>query len=219
MAEYLIQDSTLTGIADKIRVLSGAEGAMTPAEMQNSLSLASTTVDTQTTLISDIKFALGIGELNVATFYVDNYTYTIPYEMTWAEYLNTYYDDSNVARIWIEENDQLMFDDCCIIHNGQYVYSSHYIVPNCTYDLQIVFYINNERYTALKGTCWGDFYGFNDEEIDGIFFDESRAAYCMIGEEICMLYCDSLDGEFVYDIDNIINGAEYYISFNDTDYE
>jgi hypothetical protein len=31
MAKYLIQGETLTSIADKIRVLSGTEGAMTPA--------------------------------------------------------------------------------------------------------------------------------------------------------------------------------------------
>ena len=38
MAEYLIQDTTLTGIADKIRVLSGTEETLTPAEMNSNLN-------------------------------------------------------------------------------------------------------------------------------------------------------------------------------------
>lgn len=38
MAEYLIQDTTLTGIADKIRPLLGLTGTMTPEQMQTNLT-------------------------------------------------------------------------------------------------------------------------------------------------------------------------------------
>lgn len=37
MAEMLIQSETLTNMADKIRVLNGVEGAMTPAQMDGNL--------------------------------------------------------------------------------------------------------------------------------------------------------------------------------------
>lgn len=38
MAEHLIQDTTLTGIADKIRSLLGLTGRMSPAQMQTNLT-------------------------------------------------------------------------------------------------------------------------------------------------------------------------------------
>lgn len=38
MGEYLIQDTTLTGIADKIRSLLGLTGKMSPAQMQTNLT-------------------------------------------------------------------------------------------------------------------------------------------------------------------------------------
>lgn len=37
MAEYIIQDTTLTGLADETRALSGKTGTMTPNEMKDSL--------------------------------------------------------------------------------------------------------------------------------------------------------------------------------------
>ena len=62
MAEYLIQDTTLTGIADKIRVLNGTEEAMTPAEMQTILDTHNTEINqalfTQDDLIMQIATAL-----------------------------------------------------------------------------------------------------------------------------------------------------------------
>ena len=62
MAEYLIQEETLTGIADKIRILSGTEGAMTTAEMQSDLETFNadmgTVVTAQDDLITQITTAL-----------------------------------------------------------------------------------------------------------------------------------------------------------------
>lgn len=62
MAEYLIQEETLTGIADKIRILSGTEGAMTTAEMQSELETFNadmgTVVTAQDDLIAQITTAL-----------------------------------------------------------------------------------------------------------------------------------------------------------------
>lgn len=62
MSEYLIQEETLQGIADKIRVLSGTEGTMTPAEMQSDLDTFNTDMGTvvseQDDLIAQITAAL-----------------------------------------------------------------------------------------------------------------------------------------------------------------
>ena len=54
MAEYLIQDTTLTNLGNKIRVLSGSQDAMTPAAMASNVDEANTEVDTQTDLIAQI---------------------------------------------------------------------------------------------------------------------------------------------------------------------
>lgn len=62
MAEYLIQGETLSALGDKIRVLSGTEETMTPAEMQNELDTFNTgmsaVVSEQDNLISQIATAL-----------------------------------------------------------------------------------------------------------------------------------------------------------------
>ena len=58
MAEYLIKDTTLTGLADKIRVLNGTEETMTPVEMGNTVETYSTEMEAiateQTGLIEQI---------------------------------------------------------------------------------------------------------------------------------------------------------------------
>lgn len=62
MAEYLIQGETLTSLGDKIRVLSGTEETMTPAEMQSELDTFNTgmsaVVSEQDNLIAQIITAL-----------------------------------------------------------------------------------------------------------------------------------------------------------------
>lgn len=58
MAEYLIQGETLANMADKIRVLNGVEGAMTPAQMNGNLGEVSAEVDEQAELIAQIASAL-----------------------------------------------------------------------------------------------------------------------------------------------------------------
>lgn len=58
MAEYLIQEETLTGIADEIRILSGEENEMTPSAMKGNLQGANSEVEDQEALISQISTAL-----------------------------------------------------------------------------------------------------------------------------------------------------------------
>lgn len=62
MAEYLIQGETLTSLGNKIRVLSGTEETMTPAEMQSELDTFNTgmsaVVSEQDNLIAQIVAAL-----------------------------------------------------------------------------------------------------------------------------------------------------------------
>lgn len=72
MAEYLIQEETLTNLGDKIRILSGTEDTMTPAEMNTNLTEANTEVSTQADLIAQIATTLegkagGSGGASVGT--------------------------------------------------------------------------------------------------------------------------------------------------------
>lgn len=55
MAEYLIQGTTLTSIANEIRTLSGTEATLSPAEMRNKVNTANEEVNIQTDLITQIK--------------------------------------------------------------------------------------------------------------------------------------------------------------------
>lgn len=91
MAEqYIIQDTTLTGIADKIRVLSGTEETMTPAEMAATLDTHNTEMNEvlseQDSLIAQLAAALegktaasgGVEyEVITAPIGVDNVEYTL----------------------------------------------------------------------------------------------------------------------------------------------
>ena len=49
MAEYLINNDTLTDIADEIRVLNGTEETLTPVEMKNELDTFNTDMNTVVT--------------------------------------------------------------------------------------------------------------------------------------------------------------------------
>lgn len=67
MAEYLIQDNTLTSIGNEVRTLRGSSSKMTPATMTSNLKTANTTVNNQTTIMNQILTALdtkGDGGLN-----------------------------------------------------------------------------------------------------------------------------------------------------------
>ena len=51
MAEFLIQDTTLIGIADEVRTLSGTEGAISPTTMKTDLHDANAEVSDQADLL------------------------------------------------------------------------------------------------------------------------------------------------------------------------
>lgn len=101
MSEYLIQGETLTNMADKIRVLNGVEGAMTPAQMDGNLGEANADVSTEADLIAQISSVLegkaggGSNSISFAYLAYDNYRkYIIPFEqgMTWLEFINSEYN-------------------------------------------------------------------------------------------------------------------------------
>lgn len=58
MAKYVIDDTTLTGIADPIRVLSGGSEQLSPAAMGAAVTDANAEVSAQTDLLAQIKAAL-----------------------------------------------------------------------------------------------------------------------------------------------------------------
>lgn len=102
MAEYLIQSETLKSMADKIRVLNGVEGAMTPAQMDGNLGEVNVEVDEQAELIEQIASALegkaGSSGVNVVSASYQSSNQSIPFAiwfedgMTWEEYLNSRYN-------------------------------------------------------------------------------------------------------------------------------
>lgn len=97
MAEYLIQGETLTSIADKIRVLSGAEGAMTPAQMDGNLGEVNTEVVDQADLIAQIASALEGKASNSGSISYDTcaVTITIPGGILYG-YCATCFEEGNI---------------------------------------------------------------------------------------------------------------------------
>lgn len=87
MAEYLIQDTSLTSIASQIRTLIGTSSAMTPANMSSNIQQANNEVGTQENLISQIKSILynavasnaTVGTATVTTsISSDSISFTVP---------------------------------------------------------------------------------------------------------------------------------------------
>lgn len=58
MAKYVVDDSTMTNIADPVRTLMGLTGGLTPANMKTQLDSANTAVTSQADLIAQITAAL-----------------------------------------------------------------------------------------------------------------------------------------------------------------
>ena len=58
MAEYLIQDTTLTSIANEIRTLSGTEETLSPTEMKEKVAEGNENIATEADLIAQIQTAL-----------------------------------------------------------------------------------------------------------------------------------------------------------------
>lgn len=131
MAEYIIQDTTLNSIADKIRILYGTEDTMTPAVMNNQLINANIEVNEQTNLIKRILEALG---LNVAliTFYLDSeIEYQAEEGMTWAEWCESEYNTDN----WFVQGDGIYANSARLVYESslQYVDSTEIISANVSY--------------------------------------------------------------------------------------
>ena len=88
MAEYLIQDTTLEGLADSVRTITGETKELSPAEIKEQLIIAEEQVSAQADLIAQISSVLDdkIGGKGVETCIVkfpliaqNAITYTINY--------------------------------------------------------------------------------------------------------------------------------------------
>lgn len=92
MAEYLIQEETLTNIADKVRAKAGIIGTMSPSEIETNVGNILTPTDGSipTKTVSDIGINYSTitvpsgyyasQESVVGNFYTDTFTYTMPAE-------------------------------------------------------------------------------------------------------------------------------------------
>lgn len=58
MVEYLIQDTTLTGMADEIRRLNGSTGTLKPGAMITELQTVNTAIATQEDLLAQVITAI-----------------------------------------------------------------------------------------------------------------------------------------------------------------
>ena len=91
MTEYLIQDTILTNLADKIRVLSGTEETLTPAEMDTNLTTANTEIGSQSDIIAQIIEIIGV--VRTISFYIGGDEHSTEENMTWAEWITSNYND------------------------------------------------------------------------------------------------------------------------------
>lgn len=108
MAEYLIQEETLTGITDKIRILSGTSDAMGTTAMGTSLDSANSEVGTQTDLISQISAICE--ELLAPSGVTDNDSTPIPVTITGTGAL----DANGISYVYVTIDDVQYISDASV---------------------------------------------------------------------------------------------------------
>lgn len=95
MAKYFINDTTLIGIADKTRALSGTTKTMTPLEIKAELGILDTDMESQESIIEQIVTMVDSRMVVFITFrlaYGGVIVETAKAGMTWDEWCNSEYN-------------------------------------------------------------------------------------------------------------------------------
>lgn len=132
MAKYLIQDTTLTSIADEIRTLSGIEETLSPEAMKENLNGANSAIQEEANLIAQILLALEAKINKTITFSINGTEYTAEKNMTWHEWCNSDYNTSYFTNYY--ENEKISnADDHLVNDDGEFIYGNEIIVANKEY--------------------------------------------------------------------------------------
>lgn len=233
MAEYLIQDTTLTSIADEIRTLSGTEETLSPEAMKEKVAEANENIVAEADLIAQIQTTLE-GKSNIEnnlltreiTTYSNNNITSI------GEY--AFAGCSNLTELYLTNSSFCSLIDSTAFSNTLYqadiyppprgvcifipsiLYTTYttdsiwkalkyYFVKIEDKDEIIYFFINSTHpYRAKKNTTWNDYCANSD-----YFF--SQNFFISDGFIINMMNCKLMDetGEYVTADSIIIENTNY----------
>lgn len=132
MSKYLIQDTTLTSIADEVRTLSGIEETLSPEAMKENLNGANSAIQEEANLIAQILLALEAKTNKTITFSINGIEYTAEKNMTWHEWCNSDYNTSWFTNYY--ESDRVSDADDHLAYDGEFIRGNEIIVANRAYD-------------------------------------------------------------------------------------
>lgn len=131
MAKFIIQDTTLQGIADAVREIAGVNETLSPSEMIENLDGANNAIQEEANLIAQILLALEEKTNKTIVFYIDGTEYTAEKNMTWHEWCNSDYNTSFFSN-WYE-GDRVSDADDHITYNDEFVLGNEIIIANEQY--------------------------------------------------------------------------------------
>lgn len=235
MAEYLIQDTTLTDLGNAVRILTGSEETMTPAEMITALNTinigggSEVVVGgiTTATASPSITIPYAVGKANIALMYMssgsyqasamadagigsvivhgDSHSYTIMYA-------SELHSDSNDGFIKYDSTTGTIslssnrYNETFIAGNYMYVTWGSVSGGNTPSTL-ITFYIDGTEYQAEEGMTWTEWVEKSEYNTDGYSVYEDGRIYTPDFNGYIMRPDDNMAN----DSDVITSDASYYI--------
>ena len=130
-SQYLIQTTTLTSIADEVRILSGTEETLSPEAMKENLNGANSAIQEEANLIAQILLALEAKTNKTITFSINGTEYTAEKNMTWHEWCYSDYNTSYFTNY--TESDRVSNADDHLAYDGEFIYGNEIIVANRAY--------------------------------------------------------------------------------------
>lgn len=132
MTKFIIQDTTLQGIADTVREIAGVNETLSPSEMIENLDGANNAIQEEANLIAQILLALEAKTNKTITFSINGIEYTAEENMTWHEWCNSNYNTSFFVNY--DENDRVSDADDHLSYDGEFIHGNEIIVANRAYD-------------------------------------------------------------------------------------